>query len=67
MVTTQRQIIEKMLGRRLVEKEAGWLEKTSHVEMLMWAHGKALEEGRKPGYSDGAYLDMHRRKIGRTR
>lgn len=50
MVTTQRQIIEKMLGRRLSEREAKRVFKTSHNDMLKWARKKAISEGRIPGY-----------------
>ena len=50
MVTTQRQIIEKMLGRRLNKKEFKKMCKVTHNESLKWAKEQACKEGRQPGY-----------------
>lgn len=57
MVSTQVQIIEKMLGRRLTDREKSWIPATSHIEMLRWAENKAKDEGRKPGYA-GGFTDL---------
>ena len=50
MVTTHRQIIEKMLGRRLTNKEFRKVDKVPHIESLKWAKERACKEGREPGY-----------------
>lgn len=50
MVTTQRQILEKMAGRRLSDKEFSKLMKVSHNEALKRAKEIAKIEGRNPGY-----------------
>lgn len=46
MVTTQKQILEKMLGRRLTESEWKKLSRLSHNEALLWAKAIAIAEGR---------------------
>jgi len=51
MVTTNRQILEKMLGRRLTNNEFYKLNKLTHGEALSWAKNQAYKEGRSPGYS----------------
>lgn len=51
MVTTHRQIIEKMLGRRLNDKEFRKVCRVSHNESLKWAKEQACKEGRQPGYN----------------
>ena len=50
MVTTNRQIIEKMLGRKLMDKEFRKVDKVPHIESLEWAKEQACKEGRNPGY-----------------
>ncbi len=50
MVTTQRQILEKMVGRLLNDNEFHKLEKISHIEALNWCRSHAKMEGRNPGY-----------------
>lgn len=58
MVSTQKQIIEKMLGRALNDKELGWMNSTSHIEMLRWAYYQAKKEGRNPGYAFGESVHL---------
>ena len=62
MVTTNRQILEKMLGRRLTNNEFYKLNKLTHGEALSWAKNQAYKEGCSPGYSTTSIKNHYRKE-----